>query len=138
VYVKMDCMQPPGSFKIRGIGKTAQEAAARGVTHLVSSSGGNAGLATAYAGQQLGLPVTVVLPESTPRFVAGKLAQYGATAIFHGEHWALVCPPPPRVASVCDYSSDSISAYRVLPFSASDATPPPTRTKRRTSMRCCW
>lgn len=72
----MDAMQPPGSFKIRGIGKTAQAAAARGVTQLVSSSGGNAGLATAFAGQQLGLPVTVVLPESTPQFVAAKLALY--------------------------------------------------------------
>jgi len=88
VYIKMDCMQPPGSFKIRGLGKTAQAAAARGVTHLVSSSGGNAGLATAYAGKQLGLPVTVVLPESTPRHIADKLALYGASAIFHGEHWA--------------------------------------------------
>jgi len=88
VYIKMDCMQPPGSFKIRGIGKTSQTAAARGVTHLVSSSGGNAGLATAFAGKQLGLPVTVVLPESTPSHVADKLKLYGATSIFHGAHWA--------------------------------------------------
>lgn len=54
----------------------------------MSSSGGNAGLATAFAGKQLGLPVTVVLPESTPSHVADKLKLYGATSIFHGAHWA--------------------------------------------------
>jgi hypothetical protein len=32
-----------------------------------------AGLATAFAGSELGLEVTVVLPESTPKFVADEL-----------------------------------------------------------------
>jgi len=59
--MKMDAVQPSGSFKIRGIGhhggKLVRE---RGVKKLVSSSGGNAGLAVAYVGRMLSVPVTVV------------------------------------------------------------------------------
>jgi len=53
----------------------------------VSSSGGNAGLAAAYAAQAVGLPATVVLPESTAPWVADRLEDYGAKAIFHGRFW---------------------------------------------------
>jgi hypothetical protein len=44
---------PGPTFKLRGIGYTCQKAISEGATALVSSSGGNAGLATAYAGQRL-------------------------------------------------------------------------------------
>ena len=87
VWLKMDCMQPPGSFKIRGVGMRAQRALASGAEHLVSSSGGNAGLATAYAGRRLGLPVTVVLPTTTPAFVQDRLRAYGAEPVVHGSVW---------------------------------------------------
>lgn len=57
----MDALQPSGSFKIRGIGYHCTKAVReRGCTRLVSSSGGNAGLAVAYSGRRLGVPVTVV------------------------------------------------------------------------------
>ena len=38
------------------------------------ASGGNAGLA-AYAAKQLGIPAIIVLPQSTPDFVADKLRE---------------------------------------------------------------
>ena len=65
IWMKMESMQPSGSFKIRGIGHACEYHVARGAKRFVSSSGGNAGLAVAYAGRQLGVPVTVVVPEST-------------------------------------------------------------------------
>ena len=52
VLLKMESAQPPGSFKIRGIGRACQEYARRGATRFVSSSGGNAGIAVAYAGRE--------------------------------------------------------------------------------------
>ena len=61
VYLKLDALQPSGSFKLRGIGYTCQKAIAEGANALVSSSGGNAGLATAYAGQRARLGETVGL-----------------------------------------------------------------------------
>jgi threonine dehydratase len=51
VLLKLECLQPSGSFKIRGIGATCQKASADGATRLVCSSGGNAGAAAAYAAE---------------------------------------------------------------------------------------
>eukprot|EP00040_Diaphanoeca_grandis_P011002 m.56320 g.56320 ORF g.56320 m.56320 type:complete len:322 (-) comp22231_c0_seq1:6-971(-) len=87
VFVKMDCMQPSGSFKLRGIGRVVENAIAQGCTHIVSSSGGNAGLATAYAARELGVKATVVVPTSTPDMIKGLLEDYGATAVVHGRAW---------------------------------------------------
>jgi threonine dehydratase len=56
VWLKMECLQPIGSFKIRGIGLLCQELKSAGCTRFVSSSGGNAGYAVAYAGRELSLP----------------------------------------------------------------------------------
>lgn len=44
IFLKMENMQPPGSFKIRGIGRLCQQEAEKGAQHFVSSSGGNAGV----------------------------------------------------------------------------------------------
>jgi L-serine/L-threonine ammonia-lyase len=87
VYLKMDCFQPIGSFKIRGIGSMCQEAIQSGVRHLVSSSGGNAGLAAAYAGRCLGVDVTVVVPETTSPTARRRIAAEGAEVIIHGAVW---------------------------------------------------
>lgn len=83
----MDCLQPPGSFKIRGIGLTVRRAVAAGAERVLSSSGGNAGLAAAYAARACGVPATVVLPSTTPAFVHERLRAYGADVIVHGDVW---------------------------------------------------
>ena len=88
VFFKMDCAQPPGSFKLRGIGATVKEAVEQGADGVVSSSGGNAGLATAHAALALGIKCTVVLPTTTPDAVRRKLEdEYGAEVIVEGAVW---------------------------------------------------
>ena len=88
VFFKMDCAQPPGSFKLRGIGATVKEAVENGADGVVSSSGGNAGLATAHAARALGIACTVVLPTTTPDAVRLKLEkEYGAEVIVEGAVW---------------------------------------------------
>lgn len=87
VWFKLESLQPSGSFKLRGIGHACEQHAARGATRLLSSSGGNAGLAVAYAGRQLGLPVLVVVPESTPEWPRTLLRRYGADLVVHGRSW---------------------------------------------------
>jgi L-serine/L-threonine ammonia-lyase len=83
----MECWQPVGSFKIRGIGEAAARAIAGGARHLVSSSGGNAGYAVAYAGRRLGAEVTVVVPETTSPAMRARLTGEGAAVIVHGAVW---------------------------------------------------
>ena len=59
VYLKMEALQPAGSFKARGMGAACRAAAEQGAQRVVCASGGNAGYAVAYAGRQLGLAVTI-------------------------------------------------------------------------------
>lgn len=87
VWLKLDALQPTGSFKIRGIGAACQRAVDEGARRLVSASGGNAGQATAYAGRQLGVPVTVVTPTTTSAYVHDLLRAEGATVLAHGDAW---------------------------------------------------
>ncbi len=87
IWLKMDALQPPGSFKIRGVGHACEEHHRRGARRFVSSSGGNAGLAAAYAGRQLGVPVTVVVPESTTARARQLLRAEQAELVVHGASW---------------------------------------------------
>lgn len=87
IYFKMDCHQPTGSFKIRGVGKRCQEAVEQGCEHFVIASGGNAGLATAYAGWKMGIKTTVVVPTTTKEFMRAKIAALGASVKVFGEAW---------------------------------------------------
>ncbi|MCC7696584.1 MULTISPECIES: pyridoxal-phosphate dependent enzyme [unclassified Janthinobacterium] len=87
IWLKLEALQPPGSFKIRGIGLACEEYARRGASRFISSSGGNAGIAVAYAGRQLGIPVIVVVPETTSQRARALIAQEGAEVIVHGAAW---------------------------------------------------
>ncbi len=87
VWLKLDSLQPPGSFKIRGVGFACETHAARGARRFVSSSGGNAGLAVAYAGRNLTIPVTVVVPETTSERAKELLRLENAEVIVHGASW---------------------------------------------------
>ena len=87
VWVKMESVQPSGSFKIRGIGHACRTYAERGATRFVASSGGNAGLAVAYAGRKLGVSVTVVVPESTTERAKTLIRDEEATVIVEGASW---------------------------------------------------
>ncbi|KAG2470668.1 SDHL deaminase, partial [Polypterus senegalus] len=80
VFIKMDNTQPSGSFKIRGIGHYCQQ------FHFCIA-GGNAGLATAYVARKLNIPVTVIVPSSTPDLTVQKLREYGASVQVFGQVW---------------------------------------------------
>jgi L-serine/L-threonine ammonia-lyase len=87
IWLKLEALQPPGSFKIRGIGAACEHYAKTGAKRFVSSSGGNAGLAVAYAGHHLDLPVTVVVPSTTSERAKQLLRQQDAEVIVHGASW---------------------------------------------------
>jgi L-serine/L-threonine ammonia-lyase len=84
VWLKMDALQPTGSFKLRGIGHACTEYQKRGAKRFISSSGGNAGIAAAYSGRKLGVPVLVVVPESSSARARALIAREGAEVLVHG------------------------------------------------------
>ena len=87
IWLKMEALQPPGSFKIRGVGAACEHHARNGKRRFVSSSGGNAGMAVAYAGRQLSIPVSVFVPETTTERAKALIRQEGAEVIVHGAAW---------------------------------------------------
>lgn len=87
VWLKLEALQPSGSFKLRGVGRACEVLASRGARRLLSSSGGNAGLAVAYAGRRLGLPVTIVVPETTLERPKALIRRQGAEVIVQGRSW---------------------------------------------------
>lgn len=87
VLFKMECYQPVGSFKARGVGALCEQAQREGYTQLITSSGGNAGFAAAYAGRKLGIDVTVVVPEKTTEMAKSRMQAEGANVIVHGAAW---------------------------------------------------
>ena len=65
--------KPSGSFKDRGISHYALKLRDGGAKKLISSSGGNAGLACTAAGVTLGLEVEVIVPETTGQIIKSKI-----------------------------------------------------------------
>ena len=87
IRLKLDVLQPSGSFKIRGIGYACEHFANKGAKAFLSSSGGNAGMAVAYAGKKLGIPVKVVVPKTTTNRSISILEKDNAEVIVHGTSW---------------------------------------------------
>lgn len=77
LVLKLDLLQPSGSFKVRGASAllTAHPEAER----VVAASGGNFGSAVAYAGQRLGKQADVFVPSSSPQVKMDRIRSYGAT-----------------------------------------------------------
>jgi L-serine/L-threonine ammonia-lyase len=87
VFLKLEALQPSGSFKTRGVGAVCEELKKSGVARFVSSSGGNAGIAVAYVGKALGVPVIVVVPETTSARAKSIIASYDAEVVVCGVSW---------------------------------------------------
>ena len=88
LWLKMEALQPCGSFKMRGIGRLCQRAVADGATAIFCASGGNAGIAAAHAGRALGVPVTIVVPEMIGVDVHRRIEAVGARVVVHGAAFA--------------------------------------------------
>ncbi len=91
VWLKLEFMQHTGSFKARGAFNrilTAAEAGELPAEGVIAASGGNAGLAVAYAARSLGIPAEVYVPTTAPTVKVTKLGALGATVIQHGTEYA--------------------------------------------------
>jgi threonine dehydratase len=86
VYCKLDHLQLTGSFKERGArNKLLQLSDAEKRAGVIAASAGNHASALAYHGQQLGIPVTVVMPVWAPITKVANCRSFGATVLQHGD-----------------------------------------------------
>ncbi|MGC0365157.1 threonine dehydratase [Rhodococcus sp. 27YEA15] len=83
LWLKLEFLQHTGSFKARGAFNRILAADEDGTLDptvgIVAASGGNAGLANAYAAARLGIAATVFVPETAPAVKVNRLHTYGAT-----------------------------------------------------------
>lgn len=92
VWFKCEFMQHTGTFKARGALNRILASKERGELNpevgVVVASGGNAGLANAYAAAQLGVPATVFVPAAAPEVKVRKLKAIGADVVQGGAEYA--------------------------------------------------
>ncbi|PRY39796.1 threonine ammonia-lyase [Umezawaea tangerina] len=81
--LKLETVQPTGSFKVRGA-LVAANAVDDG-TRVVTASAGNHGLGMAFAAAALGREVTVVVPENASRAKVSALRAFPVEVVRHGD-----------------------------------------------------
>ena len=85
VYLKTECLQYTGSFKLRGaynrIAMLTPEERQRGV---IASSAGNHAQGVALAAQKFGIKATIVMPAGAPLAKVAATRGYGAEVVLHG------------------------------------------------------
>ena len=82
IYLKLENLQPIGSFKIRGaanvIAKTLRDQLDKG---LLTASAGNMAQGVAYCAKRLGIPATVIAPDTAPETKLRAVERLGARII---------------------------------------------------------
>lgn len=82
IYLKLETLQPIGSFKLRGamnaIRMLPDDALANGV---YTASAGNMAQGVAWGARELGIPCTVVVPDSAPKTKLAAVTRLGARIV---------------------------------------------------------
>src|SRR5829696_4051044 len=82
LFLKLECLQPVRSFKLRGaynaMAKAGREALPDGVWTV---SSGNMAQAVAWSARTLGVPCTVLVPDSVPRIKLANVVRYGGKPV---------------------------------------------------------
>ncbi|MCJ2554931.1 MAG: pyridoxal-phosphate dependent enzyme, partial [Candidatus Thermoplasmatota archaeon] len=82
IYLKLENLQPVGSFKMRGAGNAVLKAKAEGLTERVwTVSAGNMAQGLAWYARHVGLPCSVLVPEDAPATKLGALERMGADIV---------------------------------------------------------
>jgi threonine dehydratase len=85
-WLKLECLQPTGSYKIRGATNLLKARGLKG--RIVSASAGNFGQALAAAARLQGLAVTIHVPDNAARVKRDNLRRLGAEVREHShEEW---------------------------------------------------
>ena len=88
VWLKFENLQFTAAYKERGaLNKLLQLSDAERQQGVVAASAGNHAQAVAYHGKRLGIPVTIVMPVSTPMIKVTQTEGHGAHVVLHGERF---------------------------------------------------
>ncbi|CAH8298197.1 unnamed protein product [Schistosoma turkestanicum] len=74
IWLKLENIQPTGSFKIRGVENLIRKWAAAGVSHIVCPTTGNAGIAASFVAHTYRINCTLVVPEALESTIRRRLS----------------------------------------------------------------
>jgi threonine dehydratase len=82
IWLKLENLQPFGSFKLRGALNAIRRAAPEDLrAGVVTASAGNMAQGVAWAARELGLPCTVVVPDHAPQTKLAAIERLGGRAV---------------------------------------------------------
>ena len=82
VFAKAECMQITGAFKLRGaFNKVLQLSPEELAGGVACASSGNHGRGLAYAAKTLGIPATIVIPDTAPQLKVDNILALGAEVV---------------------------------------------------------
>jgi len=82
IWLKLECLQPIGSFKLRGATSAIRQAGADEWSGGVwTTSAGNMAQGVCWVARELGVPATVVAPDHAPRGKLEAIARLGGEVI---------------------------------------------------------
>jgi threonine dehydratase len=88
IYLKLENMQPIGSFKIRGAtNRIAALTPAERKKGVVAASAGNHAQGVAWGAKKLGVDATIVMPRGAPLMKIQNTESFGAKVILEGESY---------------------------------------------------
>jgi len=86
VYLKFENLQFTAAYKERGaLNRLLQLDEASKAKGVIAASAGNHAQGLAYHGKRLGVPVTIVMPMTTPTVKVTQTQSHGATVVQYGE-----------------------------------------------------
>jgi threonine dehydratase len=86
VWLKFENLQFTAAYKERGaLNKLLQLSAEERARGVIAASAGNHAQAVAYHARRLGIPATIVMPESTPTVKVTQTKGFGAAVVLHGD-----------------------------------------------------
>ncbi len=118
-YLKLESLQPTGSFKVRGA-LAAVATAVRDGRPVVTASAGNHGLGVAFAATRLNARATVVVPENASTAKVEALRRFDIDLLLVGDRYDAAEQAALRIAE--QTNAEFISAYTHPDVIAGQAT----------------
>ncbi|HUJ55387.1 MAG TPA: pyridoxal-phosphate dependent enzyme [Gaiellaceae bacterium] len=90
ILLKLECLQPLGSFKLRGALSAVRAASAPELADgVVTASAGNMAQGVAWAAREAGVPARAIAPEGAPLAKIERIRELGAEVVLvpHEEWW---------------------------------------------------
>lgn len=82
IWLKLETLQPIGSFKIRGAASAIRAADPGALAHgVVTTSAGNMAQGVAWIAHELGVPATIVVPDHAPQTKLDAIARLGGRVV---------------------------------------------------------